>query len=178
MKEIFNEFGTTIIAIVTAVLILGVVFGISVSGKAGILEIAGMSVEKEETDFTSYNDFDAVVTWHNRTKPVAAYTASYGRFFALDNSNFLDKYYAKDMEGTVYPMDKVIVAKLFTNTMFGKVLDIRRANGTSIMSSYSTTYGSICFPSSGVYEVYFQIRDRENLTSVWKIPIAVDEGRN
>lgn len=178
MKEIFHEFGTAIIAIVTAVLILGVLFGISVSGKTGILQIAGASVEKEETDFTSYHDFDYVVTWHNRTKPIAAYTASYGRFFSLTSTNFLTRYYAKDMEGTIYPMDKVILAKLFTNTMFGKVLDIRKADGTSVMSAYSTTDGSIRFPSAGVYEVYFQIRDRENLTSVWKIPIAVDERRN
>ena len=90
----------------------------------------------------------------------------------------LARYYAKDMEGTVYPMDKVILAKLFTNSMFGKVLDIRRADGTSVMSAYSATDGSIRFPSAGVYVVYFQIRDRENLTSVWKIPIAVDERRS
>lgn len=178
MKEIFHEFGTAIIAILTAVLILGILFGISISGRTGILKIAGVSAEKVEIDYTSYHDFDAVTIWHNRTKPVAAYTASYGRFFALDSTSFLARYYAKDMEGTVYPMDKVILAKLFTNTMFGKVLDIRRADGTSIMSSYSTTDGSIHFPSAGVYEVYFQIRDRENLTSVWKIPIAVDERRN
>ena len=178
MKEIFHEFGTAIISILTAVLILGILFGISISGRIGILKIAGVSAEKVEIDYTSYHDFDAVTIWHNRTKPVAAYTASYGRFFALDSTNFLARYYAKDMEGTVYPMDKVILAKLFTNTMFGKVLDIRRADGTSIMSSYSTTDGSIRFPSAGVYEVYFQIRDRENLTSVWKIPIAVDERRN
>jgi hypothetical protein len=178
MKEIFHEFGTAIIAILTAVLILGILFGISISGRTGILKIAGVSAEKVEIDYTSYNDFDAVTIWHNRTKPVAAYTASYGRFFALDCTNFLARYYAKDMEETVYPMDKVILAQLFTNTMFGKVLDIRRADGTSIMSAYSTTDGSIRFPSAGVYEVYFQIRDRENLTSVWKIPIAVDERRN
>lgn len=178
MKEIFHEFGTAIIAIVTAILILGVLFGISVSGNTGILQIAGCSVEKDETDFTSYHDFDSVVTWHNRTKPIAAYTASYGRFFALSSTNFLARYYAKDMEGTIYLMDKVILAKLFTNTMFGKVLDIRKADGTSVMSCYSATDGSIRFPSAGVYVVYFQIRDRENLTSVWKIPIAVDERRN
>ena len=178
MKEIFHEFGTAIIAILTAVLILGILFGISISGKTGILKIAGVSAEKVEIDYTSYHDFDAVATWHNRTKPVAAYTASYGRFFALDSTSFLARYYAKDMEETVYPMDKVILAKLFTNTMFGKVLDIRRANGTSVMSSYSAADGSIRFPSAGVYEVYYQIRDRENLTSVWKIPIAVDERRN
>ena len=178
MKEIFHEFGTAIIAILTAVLILGILFGISISGRTGILKIAGVSAEKVEIDYSSYHDFDAVTIWHNRTKPVAAYTASYGRFFVLDSTSFLARYYAKDMEGTVYPMDKVILAKLFTNMMFGKVLDIRRADGTSIMSSYSTTDGSIRFPSAGVYEVYFQIRDRENLTSVWKIPIAVDERRS
>lgn len=178
MKEIFHEFGTAIIAIVTAVLIFGVLFGISISGKTGILKIAGVSVEKEEIDFTSYHDFDSVVTWHNRTKPVAAYTASYGRFFTLSSTSFLSRYYAEDMEGTIYPKDKVILAKLFTNTMFGKVLDIRRADGTSVMSAYSATDGSIRFPSAGVYVVYFQIRDRENLTSVWKIPIAVDERRS
>ena len=178
MKEIFHEFGTAIIAILTAVLILGILFGISISGRTGILKIAGVSAEKVEIDYTSYHDFDAVTIWHNRIKPVAAYTASYGRFFALDSTSFLARYYAKDMEGTVYPMDKVILAELFTNTMFGKVLDIRRADGTSIMSAYSTTDGSIRFPCAGVYDVYFQIRDRENLTSVWKIPIAVDERRN
>lgn len=175
MKEIFHEFGTAIIAIVTAVLILVVLFGISVSGKTGILKIAGVSVEKEETDFTSYRDFDSVVTWHNRTKPVAAYTASYGRFFVLNSTNFLERYYAKDMEEIIYPMDKVILAKMFPDTMFGEVLDIRKNNGTSVMSAYSATDGSVRFPSAGVYEVYFQLRDKENLTSVYKIPIAVDE---
>ena len=178
MKEIFNEFGTSIIAIVTAVLILGVLFGTTVSGKTGILKIAGVSVVKEETNFTAYHDFDTLVNWHNRTKPVAGYSAYYGRFFALDSTSFLARYYARDMEGTIYPMDRVIVAKLFANTMYGRVIDIRRADGTSFMSSYSATDGSIRFPDAGVYEVYFQIRDRENLASVWKIPIAVDERRN
>lgn len=178
MKEIFHEFGTAIIAIVTAVLIIGVTFGISVSGKTRILKLAGVSVEKEGTDFASYHDFDALVTWHNRTKPVVEYSELYGRFFALSRSDFLARYFAKDMEGTVYSMQNIILTKLLTNKMFGKILDIRRVDGASVMSSYSATDGSICFTSAGVYEVYFQIRDRENLTSVVKIPIAVDERRN
>ena len=178
MKVIFQEFGTAIIAIITAVLIIGILFGISVSGRHGILEIAGAATNKAEVDYTSYSDFEAVATWHNRTKPVAGYTATFGRFFAIENANFLERYYAKDIEGSIYPMDEVIIAKLFINDMFGKILDIRKADGTSVMSAYSEANGSIRFPSAGVYEVYFQIRDRENLTSVWKIPIAVDERRN
>jgi len=178
MKEIFHEFGTAIIAIITAVLVIGILFGISVSGKNGILEIAGASTNKEMIDYTTYNDFDALVIWHKRSKPEVVYTATNGRFFAMENANFLNRYNAKNMEGVIYQMDKVILAKLFTDTMFGKVLDIRKADGTSVMSSYSAIDGSVHFPSAGIYEVYFQIRDRENLTSVWKIPIAVDERRD
>ena len=177
MKEIFHEFGTAIIAIVTAVLILGVLFGISVSGKTGILEIAGVPMEKTEIDYTSYHDFDAVVTWHNRTKPIASYHDELGRFFANENIGFLERYYAEDMEGIVYPMKDVVITKLFINEMFGKILDIRRADGISVKSAYSETNGSINFSSTGIYEVYFQISDRDNLTGVWKIPIAVDERR-
>lgn len=178
MKEIFHEFGTAILAIFTAVLVIGILFGISVSGKHGIFEITGIATKKEEIDYTAYHDFDAVVTWHNRTKPAAAYDTALGRFFAAEDADFLERYYAEDMEGVIYPMDKVILAQLFTNTMFGKVLDIRKADGTSVMHSYSATEGSIRFPSAGIYVVYFQIRDKENITGVWKIPIAVDERRN
>jgi len=178
MKEIFHEFGTAIIAIITAVLVVGILFGISVSENLGILEIAGASTNKEMIDYTTYNDFSAVVTWHNRKKPEVAYISSFGRFFAIENANFLERYYATDMEGVIYPMDKVVIEKLLSNDIFGKILDIRKVNGMSVMSSYSEANGSICFPGAGVYEVYFQARDRENLTSVWKIPIAVDERRN
>ncbi len=178
MKEIFHEFGTAITAIFTAVLAIGILFGISISGKHGILEIAGAAAEKAEVDYTSYSDFDAVVIWHNRTKPETAYTAVFGRYFASEDANFLERYHARDMEGVIYPMDHVVLAKLFPDLMYGKVLDIRMADGTSVMNFYSSADGSIRFPSAGVYEVYFKIRDRENLTSVWKIPIAVDERRN
>jgi len=178
MKLIFQEFGTAIIAIVTSVLIIGTLFGILISGRLGIIEIAGVATNKEEVKYTSYSDFDAVVTWHNRTKPGAGYAATFGRFFAIENENFLERYYAKDMEGSIYSMDEVIILKLFINNMFGKILDIRKADGQSVMSAYSEANGRIRFPSAGVYEVYFQIRDRENLISVWKIPIAVDERRN
>ena len=92
MKVIFQEFGTAIIAIITAVLIIGILFGISVSGRYGILEIAGAATNKVEVDYTSYSDFDAVATWHNRIKPVARYTATFGRFFAIENANFLERY--------------------------------------------------------------------------------------
>lgn len=178
MKEIFHEFGTAIIAIVTGVLLIAILFGVSVSGKTGILEIAGIAAEKAEVDYTSYSDFEAVNIWHNRTKPEVTYIAGFGRFFAGENADFLERYDAKDMENVVYPMEQVILAKLFPDIMFGKVLDIRKADGTSIMSAYSNTNGSIRFPSAGVYEVYFQIRDRENLTSIYQIPIAVDAGRD
>lgn len=178
MKEIFHEFGTAILAIVTAVLLTTILFVISVSEKTGILEIAGIPTKKAEVDYTTYCDFEAVNIWHNRTKPEAFYIAGFGRFFASENANFLERYYAKDMENVVYPMEQVILAKLFPDIMFGKVLDIRKVDGISIMSSYSNINGSIRFPSAGVYEVYFQIRDRENLTSVYQIPIAVDVGRD
>lgn len=177
MKEIFHEFGTAIIAIISGVLIIGLLFGLTVSGKVGILQIAGISTQKEATDYTLYQDFDAVITWQNRTKPVVAYTASYGRFFEDEITDFLERYYAEDMEGTVYVLDQVILTQLFTNQMFGKILDIRTEDGISILSSYNSTNGTIQFLESGVYEVYFQVRDKENLTSIWKIPIAVDEGR-
>lgn len=178
MKEIFKEYGTAIIAIITSILVIGILFGVCISSKQGILEIAGMSLNKSEVDYSSYSDFAAVVTWHKRTKPEAAYITSKGRFFESEDVNFLERYYAKDMEGVIYPMDDVIIKKMFPDIMFGKVLDIRRSDGTSIISSYSKTNGVICFPSAGIYEVYFQIRDKENLTSIWRIPIAVDERRN
>ena len=177
MKVIIQEYSAAILAVLMAVLVIGILFGISLSDRNGILEIAGIPAEKEELDYTSYRDFNAVAVWHSRTKPEAAYFSTFGRFFAGENAGFLERYYAKDMEGMVYPMDEVILAELFTNDMSGKILDIRKADGTSVMSAYSEADGSIHFPGAGVYEVYFQIRDRENLTGIWRIPIAVDEGR-
>lgn len=177
MKEIFHEFGTAIIAIISGILIIGLLFGLTISGKVGILQIAGSGIQKEAIDYTSYRDFDVVITWHNRTKPVVTYTASYGRFFEDEITDFLERYYAKDMEGTVYVLDQVILEQLFTKQMFGKILDIRTEDGASILNSYNSINGTIQFPKAGVYEVYFKVRDKENLTSVWKIPIAVDEGR-
>lgn len=177
MKEIYHEFGTAIIAIISAILIIGILFGVTVSGHTGILQIVGNSTDKETIDYTSYQDFDAVITWHNRTKPVVVYTASYGRFFENEVTDFLERYYAKDMEGTIYILDQVILTQLFTNQMYGKVLDIRTEDGTSIINSYNSVNGTVQFPGAGVYVVYFQVRDKENLTSIWKIPIAVDEGR-
>ncbi len=178
MREIVQEFGSAIIAIITAILIIGILFGITAFDKQGILKITGVAVSKEEVDYTSYRDFDALVTWQNRTKPVANYISTFGRFYANETAGFIEWYYAKDMESRIYPMNQVILTKLFKDNMFGKVLDIRKADGTSIMGTYSEMSGSIRFPTAGVYEVYFQIRDKENKTSVWKIPIAVDERRD
>lgn len=177
MKEIYHEFGLAIIAIISGILIIGILFGITVSGHTGIIQIAGNSTKKESIDYTSYQDFDAVITWHNRTKPVVAYTDSYGRFFENEETDFLKRYYAKDMEGCVYILDQVILTQLLTNQMYGKVLNIRKEDGTSIISSYNSNNGTIHFPEAGVYVVYFQVRDKENVTSVWKIPIVVGEGR-
>ncbi len=178
MKEILREFGSVLLAIVVAVLVFGILFGISIGGRTGILEIAGICLEKEEEDYTAYRDFEAVHVWHERTKPQVAYIASFGRFFTGDNTNFLERYYAKDMEAVIYPMDQVILAKRYPDILYGKVVDIRRVDGTSIMESYSIETGSICFPGIGIYQVYFKVRDKENLTSIYQIPIAVDIGRN
>ncbi len=46
MKEIFQEFGTAIIAIITSILVIGILFIVSISGKQGILEIAGIPLNK------------------------------------------------------------------------------------------------------------------------------------
>lgn len=178
MKEIFQEFGAAIIAIITSILVIGILFIVSISGKQGILEIAGIPLSKTEINYSSYSDFDSVIAWHKRTKPEAAYITSKGRFFEDESVDFLGRYYAKDMEGVVYTMDDVIIKKMFPDIMFGKVLDIRTVNGKSIIDSYSKANGYINLPSAGIYEVYFQIRDKENLTSIWKIPIAADERRS
>ncbi|MDR0925352.1 MAG: hypothetical protein LBN31_13495 [Hungatella sp.] len=178
MKIIFQEFGSAILAIIVAVLIFGTLFGITIAGRTGILEIAGMHGEKEETDYTAYHDFEAVNIWHERTKPQVVYIASFGRFFSGEDTDFLERYYAKDMEEVIYPMDQVILAKRYPEIMFGKVVEIRRMDGSSILDSYSKENGTISFPGMGVYQVYFQVRDRENLTSIYQIPIAVDAGRD
>jgi hypothetical protein len=178
MKVIFQEFGSAILAIIVAVLIFGTLFGITIAGRTGILEVAGIHAEREATDYTAYRDFEAVNVWHERTKPQVAYTASFGRFFSGEDTDFLERYYAKDMEEVIYPMDQVILAKRYPESMYGKVVDIRRVDGTSILDSYSKENGTIRFPEIGVYQVYFQVRDRENLTSTYQIPIAVDVGRD
>lgn len=178
MKVNFQEFGSAILAIVVSVLIFGTLFGIIIAGRTGILEIAGTHAEKEETDYTAYRDFEAVNIWHERTKPQVAYTASFGRFFSGEDTDFLERYYAKDMEDIIYPMDQVVLAKRYPEIMYGKVVDIRRCDDSSILEFYSKENGTICFPEIGVYQGYFQVRDRENLTSTYQIPIAVDVGRD
>ena len=178
MKVIFREFGSAILAIIVAALIFGTLFGITIAGRTGILGIAGIHAEKEETDYTVYRDFEVVNVWHERTKPQVAYTASFGRFFSGENTDFLERYDARDMEEVIYPMDQVILTKRHPEIMYGKVLDIRRWDGSSILDSCSKENGTICFPEIGVYQVYFQVRDRENLTSTYRIPIAVDVGRD
>ena len=60
MKEIFQEYGTAIIAIITGIALIGLIFGVQYAGKTGIFEIAGTTLQKEETDYTAYRDFDAV----------------------------------------------------------------------------------------------------------------------
>ena len=51
MKEIFQEYGTAIIAIITGVALIGLIFGVQYAGKSGIFEIAGIAFEKGETDY-------------------------------------------------------------------------------------------------------------------------------
>ena len=57
MKEIFQEYGTAIIAIITGIALIGLIFGMQYAGKTGIFEIAGTTLQKEETDNTAYSDF-------------------------------------------------------------------------------------------------------------------------
>lgn len=178
MKVIFQEFGTAAVSIITAMLLLAIIFGISFSGHHGILEIAGEEARKESITYSTYQDFDSVVTWSQRAAPVVYYRAESGRFFAEENANFLVRYLVKDHEGSIYPMNQVIITGQFLNLMYGKIVDVRKVNGSSVMNGYSGSSGYITFLSPGVYEVYFQVRDKENQTSIWRIPIAVDEGRN
>ena len=101
MKEIYQEYGTAIIAIITGIALIGLIFGVQYAGKTGIFEIAGTTLQNEETDYTAYRDFDAVKVWYEREKPQVFYVTSKGRFFADENAEFLRRYYAKDMEGVV-----------------------------------------------------------------------------
>lgn len=175
---IFREFGTAIIAIITGVMILFVLFGLTVSGHHGILDVAGVTVHKNELSYTDYEDFTAVNLWSHRSKPQVGYVAEKGRFFAGEGTNLLKRYFAKDFEENVYPMDIVILSQMYSGKMYGKLIDIRKIDGTSVRSSYAENSGMISFPSAGVYDVYFKVRDRENLTMIYRIPVAVDEGRN
>ena len=54
MKEIYQEYGTAIIAIITGIALIGLIFGVQYAGKTGIFEIAGTTLQKEETDYTAY----------------------------------------------------------------------------------------------------------------------------
>ena len=176
MKEIFQEYGAAIIAVITGVLLLGVIFGIRHADKTGLFSIMGLSVEKQETDYTAYRDFDAVQVWHEREKPQVYYVEEKGRYFADETCGFLERYYAKDMEGALYSMNLVMLENRYPDVMFGSISDIRDAEGNSRMSYYNAANGKIRFQEPGVYEVYFRVIDRENIEETWKIPIAVDEG--
>lgn len=177
MKELFQEFGAAVIALITAVFLFAIMFGISFFGRTGILHILGKSVEKQEVDYVSYRDFDAVAVWHDRRKPEVHYQTELGRFFSNEAVNFLERYYAKDMERIIYPMNEVILSQRFQESMFGSICDIRDKNGNSVLAGYDAYTGKMRFPVAGIYEVYFRVIDKENVEATWKIPIAVDEGR-
>ena len=137
MKEIFQEYGAAIIAVITGVLLLGVIFGIRHADKTGLFSIMGLSVEKQETDYTAYRDFDAVQVWHEREKPQVYYVEEKGRYFADETCGFLERYYAKDMEGALYSMNLVMLENRYPDVMFGSISDIRDAEGNSRMSYYN-----------------------------------------
>ena len=177
MKEIFQEYGTAIIAIITGIALIGLIFGVQYAGKTGIFEIAGTTLQKEEIDYTAYRDFDAVKLWYEREKPQVFYVTSKGRFFADENAEFLKRYYAKDMEGVVYYLDEVIIRQRYPNIMFAAICDIRNSHGNSVINYYNQSNGYIYFQEPGIYEVYFRVIDRENVEETWRIPIVVDEGR-
>lgn len=177
MKEIFQEYGAAVIAIITGMLVLAVILGIHHADRNGLFSILGLSVEKQETDYTAYSDFDAVSVWHEREKPQVYYVEEKGRYFADETTGFLERYYAKDMEGAVYSMNLVMLEERYPDVMFGSISDIRDADGNSRMPYYDAESGMIRFQEPGVYEVYFRVIDRENIEETWRIPIAVDEGR-
>ena len=175
MRTIMEQYGGTILAMISGILVIGILFGIARNDQEGILGVVGVATEKQEEVYTEYEDYDAVITWHKRELPSVSYEEMKGRYFAEQSTSFLSRYYVKDMEEQVYPLDKVILEELYPEVMFGKILDIRNSDGESVMGGYAEHDGSMTFTQAGIYEVYFTVRDRENVTSTWKIPIVVDE---
>lgn len=175
MSTIIEQFGGVILAMIAGILVIGILFGIARNDQEGILGVLGEATEKQEEVYADYEDYDAVITWHEREVPSVSYEETKGRYFAEQSTPFLSRYYVKDMEEQIYSLDKVIIEELYQDVMFGQILDIRNSDGESVMAGYSEIDGSMTFAQAGIYEVYFTVRDRENVTSTWKIPIVVDE---
>jgi len=177
MKEIFNQYGSAIIAILVGIGIIAMIFGISYGGKTGVLKIAGIGAAVESDDYSAYTDFETVRAVHERSKPEAAYISAVGRLFVHTDTDLLSCFTISDFGGNIYSLRETVLTNIDSGIMFCKILDIRDNDGNSYLPLYNSVNGYIRFEEAGIYYVCFKTRDMQNVTGIWKIPIAVDEGR-
>lgn len=176
MKEIIHEFGTTILAIISGMLLMGVLFTVTMSDNIGILELLGESTKREMITYQEYNDYQAVIEWHNRSVPQVTYTDRFGRFFAGESTDLLARFEVMDGGGRLYPMKELVLGHC-QSEITGSLMEIQTLAGSSVKDSYLLQQDRMQFLEPGVYMIYFTVKDQENRRAIWKIPMAVDVGR-
>ncbi len=168
MKQIFHEYGTTVISILTAFCILGILFLLVSSESEGIRKLVGTSDIQESVEF-GYRDTKAALEWAEREKPKVFHYQDTGRLIAGESIRLLECFYMQDAEGETYPLDSLPSAT---------VCEIKNRDGESILGLYDEINDELCIEKAGVYSVCISVSDREHKEGIWNLPLVVDEGGN
>lgn len=143
MKEILGQYGNTLIAVMAALALLGLLSGLPYGGKTGICGMAGqLLTEGGRHQLTGYENM-AYTEYKSARKPelhfLEGYLAVAGKRIRV--TEFCQ---AVDETGTEVPV---------------KILSIRDSGGAECEDAVLEEGVELCFPEAGIYELWVKAED-------------------
>ncbi|MBO5303712.1 MAG: hypothetical protein J6A92_06645 [Lachnospiraceae bacterium] len=153
MREVFREYGGTVIAVLIGVLLFLLIFGnLSWKGNKGIIAVLGQGAKIEEKDFSEYADSKKIIQIMEKKRPVITY-----KNIPVYTKNVFEEdalFTAEDAEG---------------NLLETEVFKIEDSVGSEVVKAD----GKICFEKQGIYRCWVKAVDADcGVTEqVFSIPV-------
>lgn len=152
MGKWMEEYGETLVAVIAGFMILMLIL------VSGILSVIGTRAKIEENSHTEYRDFRVFSELCQRKKPeIICETDKH--WYAGEVISIEEAFSGKDAEGRRLEIE---------------VKAITDKDGVNCMEMYQHEAHQIMFQKAGVYRFELEVQDEENLCTVSKIELSVD----
>ncbi len=167
MKEIMSQFGNLTITVVVAIFCSGIIYGISGYGTVFFRENRYNLEQVNEV-----LEYQSVKSWYERSLPIGVESRN-DRFYVNEEIVIGMVGFVRDMEGVTLSLQEVLAGE--SEVLNGVVNDIVNKNGESLLGEYQTDTNTLVIAKAGVYELYVDVKDRENLETTLIFRFVVDE---